>query len=319
MLAQLGAAFAATVTAVLDIFVIVLIAGLLVRRGVLADGHVRALSQATIMVFLPCLIFANISTNLEPSALPFWWVIPLAAIAMSFVGLGLGVLAFLPDVGARRDLLPVASMQNAGFLVLPVGLALFPDQFDRFAMYCFLFILGFNPVLWSVGAFLSTGGRRSSWRALVTPPLVANLLAIGGVLTGVSARVPLPVMRAIDLMGQATVPVAMLVLGAALGGVRLRLGRHLGDAARAMAVKLVLLPLLTVLVLVHLDLGEARPLLARFFVIEAAAAPAAGIILQVRAFGGAERKIGAVMLASYVACAVTLPLWVAVWEVLGAG
>ena len=39
-------------------------------------------------------------------------------------------------------------------LVLPVGLAIFPEQFDRFALYCFLFILGFNAVLWSVGKAL---------------------------------------------------------------------------------------------------------------------------------------------------------------------
>ena len=83
-----------------------------------------------------------------------------------------------------------------------------------------------------------------------------------------------------------------------------------------MAIKLLVLPLLTALVVLGLELHAINPLLARFFIIEAAAAPAAGIILQVRSYGGDEQKIGALMLLSYMICTLTLPLWVAVWDML---
>jgi predicted permease len=60
-------------------------------------------------------------------------------------------------------------------------------------------------------------------------------------------------------------------------------------------------------------------LLAEFFVIEAAAAPAVALVLQVRTYGGNEQRVGAVMFLSYLACTVTLPAWVAVWRLLATG
>jgi predicted permease len=64
-------------------------------------------------------------------------------------------------------------------------------------------------------------------------------------------------------------------------------------------------------------IGATNPLLARFLVLQAASAPAVGLILQVRAYGGDEQKVGTVMLVSYLACIISLPVWLAVWEMVG--
>ena len=45
----------------------------------------------------------------------------------------------------------LASMQNAIYIVLSVGQVLFIDEFDQFALYCFLLILGTIPVMWNLG------------------------------------------------------------------------------------------------------------------------------------------------------------------------
>ncbi len=121
---------------------------------------------------------------------------------------------------------------------------------------------------------------------------------------------------AATLAAATLVPVATVVLGAMLGGMSLRLRPHLWDAARAMTVKYGLLPALTVAVLSITEIGATNPLLARFLVLRAASAPAVGLILQVRAYGGDEQKVGTVMLVSYILCAVSLPVWLAVWEIV---
>jgi len=308
----------ATLLAILKIFLIVLLAGLLVRRGVLTDAMVTALTKATIVLFLPCLILDKILTSLSPSEFPLWWTLPLASIAMALAGLALAFGVFFRDLPAKRSMLAVASMQNAGYLILPIGAALYPSQFDEFALYVSLFILGFNPVLWSIGKFLATNGapRESDWRGMLNPPLVACLSALALVLTGASRLIPSPVLETVELLGQGAVPVATVVLGAMLGGMSLHLRPHLWDAARAMTVKFGLLPALTVAVLSATEIGTANPLLARFLVLQAASAPAVGLILQVRAYGGDEQKVGTVMLLSYIACIVSLPVWLAVWELI---
>ncbi len=313
-MATFVSAFAGAGLALVKVALVIVAAGVLVRRGVLTQTMVDALSTATVALFLPCLMFANIVHQLDPGALPWWWVLPLVAIGMSVVGLCLAALLFAPNLRSKRHLLPVGAMQNAGYLVLPVGLALVPDRFDTFALYCFLFILGFNPWLWSVGKHLVTGGAGGrGWRGLVTPPLVATLSALTVVLTGLDALLPEVALDAVEMIGQAAVPVATVVLGASLGGVRLDLRGRAWDAARLLAVKLLLLPAATVAVVLALDVAAVDPLLALFLVIQAAAAPAANIILMVRTYGGEEREISSHMLLAYTACAITLPAWIALW------
>jgi predicted permease len=241
----------------------------------------------------------------------------MVAVVMPAAGLAAGAVLFYRELPGKKNMLAIASMQNAGYLVLPVGLALYPDQFDRFALYCFLFILGFNAVLWSVGKKLVTDDSGSNgWRGLVTPPLVANLSALVLALSDLQRAIPPVLLDAVDLVGQAAVPVATVVLGAVLGGVSFRLRPYLWDAIRVLAVKLMLLPFLTVLAVRAVGLEAVDPLLARFLVLEAAAAPAAGIILQVRSYGGDEQKVGSLMLVCYAASLITMPFWLAVWEML---
>jgi len=321
MIEAFGAAFAGTVGAIAAIFLVILVSGLMVRRDVISQQQIDGLSVATVKIFLPCLIFSKVISTLKPAELPGWWALPLAGIAMALVGTGLGALAFAGRCREKRNMLPLAGMQNAGYLVLPIGLALFPDQFDTFALYVFLFILGYNPVLWSLGKLLVSGdgGARPGWRNFVNPPFVANLVAIAFALSGVGKILPEPVLRAIELLGTAAVPVATLVLGAVLGSIDVRLRDHLADTARALGVKLMLLPAVTVLLLHLTGLHVANPLLAEFFVIEAASAPAVALILQVRTYGGDEKRVGSVMFFSYLACMLTLPAWVAIWRLITSG
>jgi predicted permease len=318
MLDIFSQAFTSTFSALAVVFLVVGAAGSMVRARLITQDQINGLATATVSVFLPCLIFSNVLTNFEPGAMPVWWVIPLIGILMPMVGIILGVLVFVREMPAKRNLLPVASMQNAGYLVLPVGVALYPAEFDTFALYCFLFILGYNPVLWSVGKLLATddGRAKLSWRGLLSPPLWANVGAVVAVLLGLDRFVPKVVVDAVELLGRGTVPVATFVLGAVLGSISLRIRPYLFDAFRVLLIKMAILPLLTVVLLMLSGVNESYPLLAQFFVIESAAAPAAGLILQVRSYGGDETKIGSLMFLSYLACALAMPVWLALWHVL---
>jgi predicted permease len=318
MIKAFAATFSDTVPAIAVIFLIVLISVVMARRRLITQSQVDGLSAATVNLFLPCLIFAKVVEHFEPATHPGWWTLPLAGIVIALVGTGLGAVAFIGQLPDKKDMLPLAGMQNAGYLVLPVGLALYPDRFDTFAVYVFLFVLGFNPVLWGFGKILVSGNSRQRpiLRDLLTPPLVANLVGIGAALGGVGRILPAPVLGAIDLVGTAAVPVATVVLGAVLGGISVRFRAHLGDAARAISVKFFVLPLIVLFVLQAVRLHATNPLLAEFFIIEAASAPAVGLVLMVRTYGGNEQRVGTVMFLSYIVCTLALPAWIAVWRLL---
>jgi predicted permease len=319
--------FQSTFVNILQVFLVALAAGVLVRLGWVTQSHIQGLSAATVIVFLPCLTFANITGNFRVEEFPMWWLLPISAVVMIAAGLLLGAVAFCRELPEKKSMLSLASLQNAGYLVLPVGQALFPAEFDsRFSVYCFLYILGINPILWSVGKWLATSGKseRIHWRAFVTPPFVAVIVALVVALTGLRDAVPAPAGvyvigpagRAIHLLGLAAVPVATFVLGASLGSIKLDPGSHWWDGIRALGIKLLVIPALMVLVLKLTGWCSGNALLGAFFVIQAASAPATATILQIRTYGGDEQKIGSLLFAGYLLCAVTLPFWYALWCVV---
>lgn len=313
-------AFGSTFKSVLQILIIVLAAFLLIRRRIITQEQLKALSAITVRVFLPCLVFSNIMKNFYPARLPIWPIIPLSAVAMIGLGLGISAILFLRELPQKKNMLALAGFQNAGYLILPLGMILYPDQFEEFKLYCFLYILGISPVLWSLGKYMISSSAESkiSIRELLTPPFIANLLALAFVFTGIRSVVPSLVLNSIEFVGSATVPVALFILGAMLGSISFRLHEGLFDTMRVLLVKMVLIPLITIAFLYFFKVGDKYPVLAGLLVLQAASAPAVGLIIQVKHYGGDEQKVSSILLLSYVICIISIPFWLAAWTVVTA-
>jgi predicted permease len=302
---------------IVKIFIIALVAGLLVWKKFITQEHIDALSRITVYVFLPCLIFSSIFSSFKPEELPFWWAIPFGVAVFTLAGTGICSLFFLKKLRSVRSLLPLSSMQNAAYLALPIGEFVYRDQFNQFAVYCFLVVLGLSPILWTVGFIMVTN---KSWsevkiRDILSPPLVANLLAILFVLTGTSRYVPHLLSDTLQFMGKATVPAATLILGATLATVLHSLPPW-SESLRVLFVKFIIMPVMVILFIRLIGLREHHPLLADVLVIQAATAPATNFILQVRTYGGDLKRVGGLIFISYVVTLVAIPLWLSLWKLL---
>lgn len=306
--------------AMMRIFFIMLIAGLLVRKKIITSVQIGALSKVTVYVLLPALVFSNNVVGFHPEEDPNWWVLPLLGAGMTFIGLAFAGLLFLPDWNKNKDMLPMSSMQNAAYLVLPIVQILYPEDFTAFALYVFLYVIGANPIIWSIGKVLNASGQEESVGFKVsdflTPPLTVNILSILIVLLSAQQFVPDLVLDSAKMLGEATVPVATFILGATLGGISFRKWPSLANILRVISVKYLILPAITILAVYYFEVYKTNPLLADFLVIQSAAAPATAIILQVKTYGGNEQKIGSMMLITYMVCLVALPLWMAFWKSL---
>ena len=302
------------------IFIIIIFAGILVRKKVISQVQIDALSKITVIVLLPSLVFSNTLQHFNPESLPYWWILPIMGVVMSLVGVILASGVFSVDFKKKMNYVAISSMQNAGYLVLPIGQVVYPEHFAEFALFSFLFILGYNPVLWTLGKYMSTATDDSSiefnYKTLITPPAVANVTSLILVLLGWQNIFPKAIVSSVDLLGQAAVPIATFILGATLGSVSLRKFPHIFDVLRVIFVKYALLPLTAIFVLYYLNLGETYPLLSDFFVIQATAAPATGLIIQVRAYGGDVQKVAGMMIVAYVVCLVAMPFWIAIWHTI---
>jgi predicted permease len=208
-------------------------------------------------------------------------------------------------------------MQNAAYLALPIGEFIYRDQFNQYAVYCFLVVLGLSPILWSVGLIMVTNKTLSQVKIkdILSPPLLANLLAILFVLTGTNRFVPHMLADTVQFMGKATVPAATLILGATLATVYRSLPPW-GESLRILLVKFIVMPVMVILFIRLIGLREHHPLLADVLVIQAACAPATNFILQVRTYGGDLKRVGGLIFISYIVTLIAIPVWLSLWKLL---
>ena len=301
--------------AIFQLFLISLIAGVLVKKNIVSKPQIQALSAAIVNIFLPCLIIAKTLIRFHPEKFTNWWILPVSGFLIVMIGLAFSALLFKlkPE---KRPLMTLASMQNAIYIVLPIGQILFADQFDLFALYCFLLVLGFNPVMWSVGKVMISGQKESKihWKAFITPPLAAIFISVAAVFTHISSFIPKPVIASIDLLGQATIPLSIFILGATIGSISFKKMPSLPDILIVTMVKFVLVPSTVFAILYFGTFHITMPLFCSLMMIQAAAPPAANLILIVENYGGDTQSISSMMLVQYLICILAMPLWVAAWQ-----
>ena len=307
--------FLAVFGAIAQLLLIALAAGVLVRKRIVAPAQVESLSTVTIHVFLPCLIVSKTVSRFDPAEFPMWWILPLAGVLLVLAGLGAAWVLFRGNA-EKRPLLPLAGMQNAVYIVLPVGRILYPDRFDLFALYCFLLVMGLTPVMWSLGKVLITGKRDAEiqWKDFVTPPFAATIVSVFLVFAGISDYLPMPLISAMDLLGQAAVPLAVFILGATLSTITISDMPSVPDLVTVAGVKFILVPAVTFAVLYMTGLYRTMPFFCSLMMIQASAPPATNLILMVKNYGGDSRSIGSMMLLLYLLCIPAMPLWLALWQ-----
>ncbi|MCB8999632.1 MAG: AEC family transporter [Bacteroidales bacterium] len=304
--------------AIFKVFLIASLAGYMSYKKVFTEEFIDGLSVLVVRVFLPLQIFATIMKSFDPAAQTYWWYAPLVAMALAFGGLIFSGLLFARNIKEKKSLFPLAGMQNAVYLALPIGEFAFKDQFPEFSLICFLVLMGLNPIMWSVGKILITkdGKNGSLFKKIVTPPFIASLLGILLVLTGGKRFVPEILVDASRMLGNATVPVATFVLGSTLA-MSMRKIPPFWDTFRIVFVKFIILPAATVAALYFLKTGQSYPLLAQVLILQSATAPATAHILMVRTYGGDIGKVGGIIFVSYIVCLFAIPFWLMVWNGIG--
>ena len=301
--------------AIFQLFLISFAAVILVRGKIVSDSQVQALSETTVNIFLPCLIMAKTLIRFRPEELGHWWVLPVSGIVIALLGVVFSSL-FLGTKPEKRPFITLASMQNAIYIPLPIGQILFPDQFDLFALYCFLLALGLNPLIWSIGKVMLSGQKGSliHWKDFITPPLAAIFLSVVLVFSGISSLIPHSVIASLDLLGQATVPLAVFVLGATISAISFKDMPSARDVFIVSGVKFVLIPVVVFIFLYLTGFRSAMPLFCSLMMIQACAPPATNLILIVKRYGGDTRSVSSMMLIQYLLCILFMPLWIALWE-----
>lgn len=291
-------------------------------RSLVDEPLTAALSRLITDVTLPALIFSQMLATVDADSARQFAVIPLLAIVVLLTGQFLGIGAwrvFCPPPQARTFIFVIA-IANWIYFPLPIVEELYGSAGVRAVL---LFNAGSLIYVWSVGVATLTGRvDRSALLSLVQHPgLLATLAGVALALLGVTApnltsgggtlaAVARPVLDALALLGGLTVPLALLVTGAQMGGLSVRGQQPWGALGGALLLRLLAAPLLVIGVLwVAKSLGIHLPEPVPMVVVIIAAMPT-GLSCSVMAqrFGGDTPLAARSIVYGTLASIVTVPL-----------
>ncbi|MEO7719512.1 MAG: AEC family transporter [Capsulimonas sp.] len=246
--------FAATLSALAPLFLLILLGYALKRVRVLHSAHAPVLNGLVVNATLPALIIHGLAT--APAIPARTFCIPLSIILTECVLMALililGRVCRLtrPRLGA---LLLVGTFGNTGFLGYPITLALLPHQFpaaillDQFGMSVPL-----NIVAALAGATLGTARtdespRKNLTRILMSPIFIALLVGLAAhFLPGSHAALATPVGQIVDktlgYLAQGTTPLVLLAVGLSLRPEAA--GKSIPTLLLSCALKLIISPLI---------------------------------------------------------------------------
>lgn len=310
-------AFGVTGSAVGQIFLLAAVGYFLVKKELLGHDGLDAVSRLVMEVTLPVMIFVQLIRDFKFSLYPDWWIFPLLSIAITAIGLALGALFLWLVKGRQHKLqfLSLVTFQNSGYLPLGLVAALLPkEKAEPMFIYIFLFLLGFNLLMFSLGAYMltSSGGKKIEWQNLFSPPVVAIIFSLACVYLGFSRFIPAGLLKPMDMIGNCTLPLAMFVVGGNLA--QLKLSRiDIKAVALLILVKMIIMPLLGLWLIMKF---KFTALLGLLIIIQLAVPAATTLSVIIRHYKKEDLLISQGIFFSHIISLITIPVFLSLYFTL---
>ncbi len=240
--------------------------------AVATDIDVEPLNTAGLYVLLPALAFHSILTTTLGGGEVLKLAIGVVAYAVVMIGVAWAVGKAVGESGALLGaLMLAAAFPNSGFVGIPLSEFAFGEVGRTTAV---LYLTVQSLVVYTLGVYIASGGAgRNAMEALTEIFRLPLIYAVGlAVVMRATGLVPAPdsaLLDTVGLVGEASIPVMLLVLGIQLARTDVT---AITRSVAPSALKLAAAPVAAVGI--AMALGFADPTVARVFVLESAA-PAA--------------------------------------------
>jgi len=302
--------FKSTFSGVGQSFVLGIIGYFLIKRNLLGEDGLNALSRLVIDITLPFLIFCRLINDFSFDSFPNWWLFPLISLAITLVGLLTGWFfsGFVPDQQRKLQFLSLVSFQNSGYLPLMLLASLLsPEKANLMFIYLFLFLLGFNFLMFSLGVYLLTftQSRKFDWWSLLNPPVAATLIGLAAVFLNFQRFLPALLIKPLQTAGDCTLPLAAFIVGGNIAAIRLSKVEKKTMALMSLA-KLVIMPALGLWVVFIFRLPE---LFGFLIVLQLAMPPATNLAVIITRYRKEDLLISQGIFFGHAASLVTIPVF----------
>ena len=215
----------------------------LAKVKIINEVGAKSMTDLVLYAVTPCVIVISFIRPFEKSAAKGLAICFAAAVLAHIVFIALSMLIIRSKNIARQRVLRFAAIfGNCGFMALPLQQALLGKEG---VFYGSVVVAVFNIFVWSFGVYLMSGDKQyiKPKSLALSPSIIA--IFIGIIIFFFSLPVPEVIEKPMSFMAGLNTPLPMIIIGYHLAKSDILKGlRDLGGLL-AMALKLVLFPLLT--------------------------------------------------------------------------
>lgn len=280
------------------------------KTGIYTEEATGPAVNLLLLVVTPAIIIGRFLRPAAPGGLRLVLISAAVVVVITLLGVAMAVLLIRKREGTNYSIeRVVASAPNAGFMGIPlITAALGQDAMIYAAAYVALFQI-FN---WTYFAReLGGPNHKPTLKKLLTNPAIISI-AVGFACYALQITLPKLAISALDYLSNLNTGLSMVVMGVFLANVKLKdlkLDRH---AWWALALRLLIVPLVTVLMLKLLSAGnwgEAAQTPVMADIIGCACPAAVVVILMSKRTGRCDPRYGSALVAvSTLLSLITLPL-----------
>jgi predicted permease len=299
----------AAIQALLVLFLMIAVGWVLLSRRVVKPAAMPALSVIALDVALPCLVFVVIVRRFPPADMPEWHRLPLGWMLFTLAALPVSLAAgYAARMSVRREFRLCCFHQNAIFFPMAILTEMFGSDSKAVAQL-FLMTFFFPAFFFNTCGLFFQAGPRLDWRKTLHPVLLTTLAAVLIGLTGLTNQVPDVLLKAMQQIGSVSVPLLMILLGARIREDYENRGPiYWREIIAFIGIRNVVFPLLFLAAMPILNLSRD---LGFLLLLQAAMPPITAAPIMVGRSGGNVAFTSQLLLTSYAASAITIPI--AVW------
>lgn len=286
-----------------------------------ADAVLSVIVLYCCQPILNIVCFQGCSLN-QKIALNMLWVVGLAFLVHFLLFLFLKILFAKKSVDERIGIVKYSSaFSTCGGMGVPFLQLLFSDgaMQAEVLVYCAVVIAVFNILNWTVGVYFITGDKKqiSLKKVLLNPAIISVFIGLLLFLILQKPIVELAVagtfwhkvleklMKSLHYISDMITPLAMFMIGIKLADIDLKYIFKNGYIFLASAIKLLLMPVLTIAIVAFLPISKSVQY-TLFFVLAMPCA-SSGAMMAVK-YGKDGEFASACVLVSTILCALTIPI-----------
>ena len=297
---DIKAVFASVVT-----LLIIMVIGMIAKQyNIITQDITRKLSSILVNITQPLLIIMSLQVDYTKDLLKFGGKILLLSIIYHIIVAAIALFSYKGSPAREQKVFNIATIfGNCAFMGYPILKAMYGDIG---LFYGAFFTFFFNVFIWSYGIFVLSRGTKENVdlkKCLINPGTVSSL--IGFLLFIFRIKLPPVIGNAFEMVGDMTFPLSMLVVGAVVSISDFKKLLNSFTTYFYLIMKLLMLPVLTLLVCVVFRLDTPLVYLCVFM----SAMPCATNTVVFSEIYKADSKLGARLVSTSTILSVgTIPL-----------